>query len=104
VLLTFKIAPVANQTIRARLDIFDVIGNPVAIVDSLNSLRGIIPLGWATGDTSAYDFDVYWNGSNSQKQKCAAGVYRTVMVLKYTDDIKKTSTYSKFQGTVGITR
>jgi hypothetical protein len=104
VLLTFKIAPVANQTIRARLCIYDVIGNSVAIVDSLNSPRGIILPSWTTGDTSAYDFDIYWNGSNSQKQKCAAGVYRSILVLKYTDDIKKTSTYSKLQGTVGIQR
>ena len=100
--LTFTIVPAANQTITAKLAIFDVIGNLVTSADSSNSTAGIVPPGWVVSSSSTYDFDIYWNCSNSRGMRCAPGVYRTILMLKYTDTVKKTSTYSTLQGTVGI--
>ncbi len=99
--LTFKIVPVANQTVTARLIIFDVIGNVVASVDSSKSTKGIVPSNWVASSSSTYDFDIYWNCSNSRGTKCAPGVYRTLLVLWYADPSGK-KTVSKLFGAVGI--
>ena len=102
--LTFRIAPATNEKVTGYLKIYDVIGNVVASVDSSNSQGGILPASWSFSDSSAYDFDIYWNGSNSKGQKVAAGVYRAMLYLKYTDKTTNKARMSKLLGTVGITR
>ena len=102
-ILTFKIVPVAGQIITGRLLIYDAIGNTVALADSSNSSTGIIPPSWISSTSSTYDYDIYWNGSNARGLRCAAGVYRTFLVLWYKSaNGSGTKSISRLQGTVGI--
>jgi hypothetical protein len=101
--MTFRIAPATGEKVTGYLKIYDVVGNVVSSVDSSKSPGGIVPPSWASSDSSAYDYDIYWNGSNSQGSKVAAGVYRAMLFLKYTDQAGKARN-TKLMGTVGISR
>jgi len=99
--LTFKVVPVVNQIVTAKLLILDMVGNVVKSVDSSKSTAGIVPSGWATSASSTYDVDIYWNCSNGNGMKCAPGIYRAMLLLWYTDASGR-KTASKLFGTVGI--
>jgi hypothetical protein len=101
--MTFRIAPATGEIVTGYLKIYDVIGNVVFSVDSSKSPGGIVPPSWASSDSSAHDYDIYWNGSNAQGVKVAAGVYQAMLFLKYTDQVGKARS-SRLLGTVGITR
>jgi hypothetical protein len=101
--MTFRIAPATGEIVTGYLKIYDVIGNIVFSVDSSKSKGGIVPPSWASSDSSAHDYDIYWNGSNAQGTKVAAGVYQAMLFLKYTDQAGK-SRNSRLLGTVGISR
>jgi fibro-slime domain-containing protein len=94
VLMTFKLMPFQGSTekIRARMMIYDAIGN---IVNSSEN-SDIIPPDWRSGATTAHDMDLYWNGTNQQGLVVAAGLYRVFIFLD-------TSTQKKrLIGTIGI--
>ncbi len=99
--LTFKLAPATGQKITGYLMIYDVVGN---LVNSAQAQNGITPPSWVSSDSSAYDFDIYWNGSNSRGMKVAPGVYQTMLYLKYEDLASGSSRTSKLTGAVGIVR
>jgi hypothetical protein len=100
--MSFRIAPASGEKVTGYLAIYDVIGNLVASADSTKS-AGIIPPSWVSSDSSAYDYDIYWNGSNSKGTKVAAGVYQAMLYLKYTDQAGK-SRNTRLLGRIGITR
>ncbi|HUI93468.1 MAG TPA: fibro-slime domain-containing protein [Chitinivibrionales bacterium] len=100
--MTFRIAPATGEKVTGYLGIYDVVGNLVISADSTKS-AGIVPPSWASSDSSAYDYDIYWNGSNAQGVKVAAGVYRAMLYLKYTDAAGR-SRNTRLLGTVGITK
>jgi hypothetical protein len=101
--MTFRIAPATGEKVTGYLKIYDVIGNVVFSVDSSKSQGGIVPPSWASSDSSAHDYDIYWNGSNSKGTKVAAGVYQAMLYLKYTDQAGNARN-TKLLGRVGITK
>jgi hypothetical protein len=101
--MTFRIAPATGEKVTGYLRIYDVVGNVVSSVDSSKSPGGIVPPSWMSSDSSAYDYDIYWNGSNSQGSKVAAGVYQAMLFLKYTDPAGKARN-TRLLGKIGITR
>jgi hypothetical protein len=106
VVLTFKVVPLIDpvthkvQRVTGVLKIFDMIGNVVFSLDSSSSKNGIFPPQWGTADTSTFDFDMYWNGSNARGMKVAPGIYRTMLFLKY----ENVATLKRYNGTVGIVK
>ncbi|HUI92684.1 MAG TPA: fibro-slime domain-containing protein [Chitinivibrionales bacterium] len=96
VLMTFKLMPLSGSTekIRARLMIYDAIGN---LVNSASS-DDIVPPDWRTGATTAHDMDLYWNGTNQQGMSVATGLYKVFIFLD--NDTQK----RRLNGTIGITR
>jgi hypothetical protein len=84
VVLRFALTFSKDEKMTGYLKIYDAIGNLVQSVDSSNSSasRGLIPQDWSA-DSTAYNFDIYWNGANQKGMPCAAGVYKTILVLKF---------------------
>jgi hypothetical protein len=101
--MTFRIAPASGEKVTGYLAIYDVVGNLVQSVDSSRS-AGIIPPSWVSSDSSAYDFDIYWNGSNAKGTKVAAGVYQAMLYLKYTDQATGKARNTRLLGKVGISK
>jgi hypothetical protein len=100
-IMTFTVTPDSGELVKAFLKIFDMVGNLVYSVDSSNSTQGIIPQDMMGPDS--INIDIYWNGSNQRGLKCAAGVYRPMLALKYMDKTTgRTRMVSKLQGTVGL--
>jgi hypothetical protein len=71
-------------TVTGYLKIYDVVGNLVnegrQDKDMMKEIRDANP-----NDTSAvYDYDIYWNGTNSQGMKCAPGAYVGIVYLTTT--------------------
>jgi len=97
--ITFQITPLtsAGETVEGNLIIYDAVGNLVASAHTDNALT-YDPS--KTSDSSAYAYDIYWNGSNGQGLKVAPGVYRAVIFLSYTSPAK--SEKKKLWGIVGI--
>jgi fibro-slime domain-containing protein len=96
VLMTFKLMPFqgSSEKIKARLMIYDAIGN---LVNSAENSDIIVPE-WRTGATTVHDMDLYWNGSNRQGMTVAPGIYRMFIFLETSNQKKK------LIGTIGITR
>jgi fibro-slime domain-containing protein len=99
--ITFKISipSTPGEVVTGYLKIYDAVGNMVKTADSKDVLSSLIVN--PTNLSSAYDYDIYWNGSNEQGTKVAPGVYRTVVYLTYTSPAK--SEKKRLWGTVGIT-
>jgi fibro-slime domain-containing protein len=101
VVLRFSMTVTDGERVTGYLKIYDAIGNLVQSVDSSGSTnpRGIIPKEWGV-DSTAYNFDIYWNGANMRGMPCAAGVYKTILVLKFEKSgVARTE---KKIGTVGL--
>jgi fibro-slime domain-containing protein len=99
--ITFKIAipSTPGEIVTGYLKIYDAVGNTVITADSKDVMASLKSSG--ANDSSAYDYDIYWNGSNEMGFKVAPGVYRTVVYLTYTSPAK--SEKKRLWGTVGIT-
>ena len=96
VLMTFKLMPFegSSEKIKARLMIYDAIGNQVNSADN----GDIIPPEWRSGATTVHDMNLYWNGTNRQGMTVAAGLYRVFIFLETATQKKR------LVGTIGITR
>jgi len=100
--MTFRIAPATGERVTGHLSIYDIVGNLVNTTNNDTNVLASLTSGSASAiDSSAFDCDIYWNGSNARKQKVAAGVYRAVLYLKYTAASGSTRG-SRLFGTVGI--
>jgi hypothetical protein len=98
--ITFQLSRItsADERVEGNIVIYDAVGNLVMSAHNDNALT-FDPT--KTTDSSAYVYDIYWNGSNGQGLKVAPGVYRTVVYLTYTSSAK--SEKKRLWGTVGIT-
>jgi fibro-slime domain-containing protein len=98
--ITFQVTPPtsADETLEGNIIIYDAVGNLVASADNKDALQSLIYD--KNNLSSAYSYDIYWNGSNEAGLKVAPGVYRTIVYLSYTSPAK--SEKKKLWGTVGI--
>jgi hypothetical protein len=97
--ITFQITPpTSGETVDGTIIIYDAVGNRVTSAGPTNALATLKydP----TNLSSAYAYDIYWNGSNEQGLKVAPGVYRAIVYLSYNSPAK--SEKKKLWGTVGI--
>jgi hypothetical protein len=84
----------SSEKIKARLVIYDAIGNLVNSAENSD----IIPPEWRSGATTVHDMNLYWNGTNRQGMTVAPGLYQVFIFLD-------TSTQKKrLVGMIGITR
>ena len=84
-----------NDSISAVLLIFDVVGNLVAQSQSAPDIR---TQQMKDNAGKAYEYDVYWNGTNDKGMACAPGIYRVIMLIKS----KTVSKGKKVATTVGV--
>jgi hypothetical protein len=77
VIFTFKITPALINFTQSSFKIFDAYGTSVAVTDETIAL----PAGWNSADSSAYDYDIYWNGTKSNGDLVHPGIYTAE--LKY---------------------
>jgi fibro-slime domain-containing protein len=97
--ITFQITPpTSGETVDGTIIIYDAVGNRVTSAGPTNALAS---LKYDPSNlSSAYAYDIYWNGSNEQGLKVAPGVYRAIVYLSYNSPAK--SEKKKLWGTVGI--
>ncbi len=97
--ITFKVSPpTAGETVKGNIIIYDEVGN---MVTSANTDQVLASLNYNQSNLqSAYDYDIYWNGSNENGLKVAPGVYRTIVYLSYTSPTR--TEQKRLWGTVGI--
>jgi fibro-slime domain-containing protein len=109
VLLTFPILLPSLQEqgikIRCIARIYDIAGNPVISGDTPDLLSSI-PSSARNANGSAYNIDIYWNGSNRDGMRVAPGIYQAYIVLKYSGPQELLSKYhdTKITGTIGVAK
>lgn len=87
VVLSFTLPqPAPGERIRGHIKIYDVSGNLVATDDTDDLLHKF------TDGFSAYDVDIFWNGTNTFGMPASPGIYRYIIYLDYqiddTNDIR----------------
>jgi hypothetical protein len=103
-ILTFNLLiPENGIKVSCNTIIYDAIGNRV--IDTYNDdLTSSLPPNVQNNQSTSYDVDIYWNGSNAEGMRVAPGVYKVIIYLEYTGQGAEKYERSRMSCFAGIRR